>query len=109
MIPAIIMVVFLGQYVLLAFGKDYSSEGFRFLQILALSGVFVGINAVFGTLFKVKHRVKELFIISILNAIIILGLSYLLIDKALLGIGLAWMIGQGIVSGVYVILSFRRG
>ena len=41
LIPAIIIIVFLGKYILLAFGKDYSSEGFRLLQFFAISGVFI--------------------------------------------------------------------
>jgi exosortase/archaeosortase family protein len=108
LIPGILIFVFLGQYVLLAFGKQYSIEGFRFLQLLALSGVFVGVNSVFGTLLKVKKRVKSLIVVSIFSAVLILGGSYLLIGRGLLGIGYAWIFGQAIVSAVYLLIWRRN-
>ncbi|MEK6918363.1 MAG: archaeosortase/exosortase family protein [Nanoarchaeota archaeon] len=104
LIPAILITIFFGKYILLLFGQAYSSEGFRFLQMLALSGIFMGINSIFGTLLRVKKKIKSLIVISIFNAVLILGLSYLFMGRnlGLLGIGYAWMIGQGIVSVVYV-------
>jgi len=111
LIPGILITIFLGKYILLLFGHQYSVEGFRFLQIIALSGVFIGINSIFGTLLRVKKKIKSLIFISIFNAILILGLSYLFMNNGLglLGIGYAWLIGQGIVSGVYLRVGRGRG
>ncbi len=102
-IPAIILIIFFGKYVLLLFGKAYSDEGAMFLNLLAISGIFISINAVFGTLFRVKKRIKSLIFISMINAFIVLGGSYLLLDKGLLGIGYSWVIGQGITSLIYLV------
>ena len=44
LIPAILVTFLFGRYILLAFGKEYSSEGVIFLQILAISGIFLSIN-----------------------------------------------------------------
>ncbi|MCD4670534.1 MAG: oligosaccharide flippase family protein [Actinomycetia bacterium] len=101
-IPAIIITVFLGKYILLAFGKDYSTEGLKFLRLLALSGIFVSINYLSGTVLRVKHKIKALISINLFSAILILGLSYLLLTRGLLGIGFAWIIGQGLVSLIYL-------
>lgn len=100
-IPAIIVTVFFGKYILLSFGEDYSSKGLLFLRLLALSSIFLSFNTVFGTILRVKHRIRLLIYINLVNAISILGLSYLFLSKGLLGIGLAWMAGQGLVSLVY--------
>ena len=108
LIPAIIIIVFIGQYILLAFGKNYSIEGFRFLQLLSLSSVFVAINSIFGVLLKVKKNVRSLIFISIFSAIVILGISYLLIGQGLFGVGLAWAVGNAIVSIAYLALSFGK-
>ncbi len=110
LIPAIAVIVFSGQYILLAFGKEYSREGFKFLQMLALSGVFVGINNIFGTLLRVKKRIKSLIFISIFSAILVLGISYLLINNGfgLLGIGYAYLIGQAIISASYLLVWRRK-
>lgn len=89
LIPAILITIFFGKYLLLLFGKEYSTGGFRLLQLLALSGVFVSINYTFGTILRVKHRIKELILISFVAALLILGLSYLFLARGLLGIGLA--------------------
>jgi O-antigen/teichoic acid export membrane protein len=101
-IPAILIAVFLGKYILLAFGKDYSIEGLILLRLLALSGIFISINSVIGTILRVKHRIRVLIYINFINTIIILGLSYLFLSKGLLGIGFAWIIGQGLVSLIYL-------
>jgi O-antigen/teichoic acid export membrane protein len=100
-IPAIIVTVFFGKYILLAFGKDYSNEGLIFLRLLALSGIFVSFNTIFGTILRVKHKIMVLIYINLINAILILGLSYLFLIKGLLGIGFAWITGQGLVSLIY--------
>jgi O-antigen/teichoic acid export membrane protein len=73
------------------------------LNLLAISSIFISINSVFGSLFRVKHKIKELIIISIISAVSTLGLTYLWIDHGLIGIGLAWLIGQGITTIVYVV------
>jgi exosortase/archaeosortase family protein len=111
LIPGILITIFLGKYILLLFGHEYSSEGFRFLQLLALSGIFMGINSIFGTLLRVKKKIKSLIVISIFNAVLILGLSYLFMSNnlGLLGIGYAWIIGNAIVSGIYVMVWRSKG
>jgi len=110
LIPAILAIVFFGQYILLAFGKEYSTEGFTFLKIMALSGIFVSINSVFGTVFKVKNKIKEIIIVNAIGAVIIVGLSYFLIHKgdALIGIGIAWIAGQVAMNLAYWGMNGRR-
>jgi len=108
-IPVIIITIFFGKYILLAFGKDYSDEGLIFLRLLALSGIFVSFNTIFGTILRIKHRIMMLIYINLICAISILGLSYLFLTKGLLGIGFAWIIGQGLASLIYfgMIISKR--
>jgi O-antigen/teichoic acid export membrane protein len=107
-IPAIILILFFGKYALLLFGKEYSEQGYQFLSVLAISGIFVSINSVFGTLFKVKKRVKELIVMSGISTVLILGLSYVLLNKGLIGIGVAWITGQVIISGIYIVRELGR-
>ena len=108
LIPVIIITFFFGKYILIAFGKQYSEEGFMLLQLLAISSIFISINSIFGSILRVKHKIKELIIISFIGALLILGLSYFLISKELLGIGIAWIIGNMVVSGIYLAFSLRR-
>ena len=43
-VPAIIVIFLFGNYILLAFGKEYSYEGFILLKFLSISGIFISIN-----------------------------------------------------------------
>ena len=105
LIPAILFTILFGQYILLLFGREYAVEGFRFLQLISLSGIFVGINAVFVSTFKVQKRVKEIFIKSIIGTFVILILAYLLISKeGLLGVAYAWVIGQFVMNIVFTLM-----
>jgi len=44
LVPAILVTFLFENYILLAFGKEYSSEGIIFLRILAISGIFLSIK-----------------------------------------------------------------
>lgn len=104
LIPAILITILFGGHILLAFGKEYSAQGFNFLKIMAISGIFVSINSIFGSVFRVRKRIFGIIIASIIGAVTILGLSYLFIDKGLIGIGYAYIIGQAIVGLTYALM-----
>lgn len=107
LLPAMMAVYFFGKYILLVFGFEYAKEGTEFLQLLAISGTFIYINSVGGVLLNIRHQIKKLIAINITSTLLILGLSYLLISKELMGIGFAWIVGNMVISGVYLVLRFR--
>lgn len=110
-IPSILAIIFLGNYVLLAFGKEYSNQGIEFLKIMALSGIFVSINSVFGSVFKVRNKVKYIIIVNVIGVSAILGLSYFFIQsgRGLVGVGIAWIIGQIAMNLGYLIFNKAKG
>jgi len=101
--PAILVTFLFGKYILLVFGKEYSSEGVIFLQILAISGIFLSINYIGNSIFYIKHRIKLMILVNFIGASIILSLSIMLIHQNLLGIGVGWILGQGISSVIYLL------
>lgn len=101
LIPGILILIFFGNYILLIFGSEYSREGLKFLQIFSLSGIFVSINSIFSSVFKIKEKIGILLFINIISSLIIITLSYLLLNKGLIGIGISWMIGVAISSLIY--------
>jgi len=103
LIPAILVTFLFGKYILLAFGKKYSSEGVIFLQILAISGIFLSINYIGNSIFYIKHRIKLMILVNFIGASIVLSLSIILIHQNLLGTGIGWMLGQGIISVIYLL------
>ena len=104
MIPAIILITLLGKYVLTFFGQNYAIEGTEFLQILAISGIFVSINSVYSAIVRVKKMIRFMILVSIISASIVLGLSYISITNGygLQGVGFSFLIGQIVSSIIYV-------
>ena len=97
-IPAIIVTFLFGNYILLAFGKEHSDEGFILLKFLSISGIFISINAIGVAILKIKHKIKLMILLSLITAAVILSLSVILIKMNLfgvVGVGIGWIVGQG--------------
>jgi O-antigen/teichoic acid export membrane protein len=109
-IPAIIVICIFGNYLLLVFGKEYSYEGFILLRYLSISGIFISINAIGGTILNIKHKIKLMILLNLLNTIIILSISVILIKMNLfgiIGIGIGYVVGQGATVLIYLFLIKR--
>jgi len=105
-IPAIIVTFLFGNYILLAFGKKYSEEGFILLKLLSISGIFYSINAIGSVILNIKHKIKLLILLDFINASAILSLSVFLLKMNLfgvVGVGIGWIVGQGIISVIYLL------
>ena len=111
LIPAILITILFGGHILLAFGKEYSAQGFNFLKLMALSGILVSINSIFGSVFRIRKKILGILVASIISAITILGLSYLFIHqgRGLIGIAYAYIIGQAVVALFYWISYKKKG
>lgn len=111
LIPGIIIILFFGNYLLLLFGSEYSSEGLILLQIFAISSIFVALNRIFMATRRVLKRLKPIVAIASFNAIAVVGMSYvLLLTLGIIGIAIAWTLSHGIVSAAIGIhLVHRRG
>lgn len=108
LIPAIIILLLSGTWLLLAFGAIYSEKGLDLLRFLALSGVFIGVNSVYYTILRVLGRIRQLIIISGFTAVATLTGSYLIIQTAgIVGIGYIWFAVQGVTS-IYVLFALKK-
>ena len=75
---------------------------------MALSGIFVSVNSVFGTLLRVKKKIRTLLAVSIITAVIILGTGWFLLSTSNAGlkeIGIVYLAGQAITSVIYLVMS----
>lgn len=110
LIPAVVIVLLLGEHLLLLFGKEYSVGGLILLQVFALSSVFVTFNSIFMATRRVLKRLRPIIAIPMFNAFVIVGLAHVFLDVfGLIGVALAWMLSQGLVSlgiGVYVLTGY---
>jgi O-antigen/teichoic acid export membrane protein len=108
LIPAIALLLACGKWILLAFGESYSENALPLLQVLALSGIFMGINSVYYTILQVERKIAELVIINGIIALIVLIGSYLTIpETGIVGVGYVWFAVQGVL-GVYIIVRMIK-
>lgn len=97
--PAILLVLFLGDKILLLFGSEYSGNALKLLWILALSSIPFAINELYVMIKRVELKVKP--VVYTYSGIIIpvLGGSYILASKiGLTGVGFSCILGQGVVA-----------
>ncbi len=109
MVPAVVVLCVGGGLLLSMFGKAYSVEGFRFLQLVAVTGLAVCALSLLETYFRVVGNSNWLIIINIFYMGTICGLGYVLLPFGLAGIGVAWLAGHVVASVVsYLLLRTCR-
>jgi O-antigen/teichoic acid export membrane protein len=107
LVPAIILLVALGKWLLLLFGENYSSNALTLLWILGASGIFMAVNDIYYSILRVRGRIRELFVIRALLSIAVIVASSLIAPKiGIVGIGYAWIAAHAATS-IYVLLIVR--
>jgi O-antigen/teichoic acid export membrane protein len=107
LIPVVILFVFGGKWLLLAFGQAYSSHALSLLRILTISSLPLGINCIYTSILRVTNRIKELAGIWAFVALATLLTSYLILPTTgIIGIGYTWLVAHSLVA-LYIIF-FRR-
>jgi O-antigen/teichoic acid export membrane protein len=113
LVPGVLFVMFLGGYLLLLFGGDYSSEGFVLLQVFAIASIFMAFNGVFLATRRVLKRMWPIIAIPAFNAFAIVSLANLLLGPmGLVGTAIAWALSHALISlgiGVYYAVLHLRG
>ncbi len=105
LIPAILFLCFFGDILLGFVGEEYKI-GFELMKIMAISTIFYSIFQVYLSIKKAQKDMGRLFVISALNFILILGLSYVFLNfYGMVGIGYAWFIGYMIIMLVIGIMA----
>ncbi len=108
LIPSIIFIILFGKYILLFFGKEYSSQGIFLLQLLALSVIFTSINGTLSTILNIKGRLNLLLMMCILGPLILLSILHFVIPKGLVTLGYGWFLGEGIIAILYSIIVWIK-
>ena len=109
-IPTTFIILTVGNKILLMFGKEYSENATHILWLLALSCIPYTFNRMYITLKKIKHDINTVIAINGATAIIGLGSAYLLLNQiGLIGVGVGWVLGQGIVMvGILYMLYIQK-
>ena len=107
LVPAIIAIIALGKTILSAFGKSYVVNGYSLLILLVLASIPVGIKLLANVLFNIENKVGLIIITNAVTVASVLTLSFTLITKGLIGIGVAWLSGEtiGTLLAIYLVIS----
>ncbi len=107
LVPAVILIILIGKWILLAFGTSYSVNALHLLWILAISSLPLGINFIYTSVLRVTGRIKELIALWGFIAVTVLVISYLVMPATgIIGIGYTWLGAQGI-SAIYAASALR--
>jgi O-antigen/teichoic acid export membrane protein len=100
LLPAILVLLVGGKFLLGFFGKSYSADGIDFLYLIAVSGIAVGGYSMFNSLFRVRKKLFALVAMNVCYAGTIVVFTYTLLPLGLIGIGLSWLAGNLIACAV---------
>ncbi len=103
LVPSVLIMVLFGNYILQFFGKSYAQDAFRFLQIISISAFFMPVALFGNSILRIYHKIWALIILNLAGCIIILGSCYLLMSYGLVGVGWGLLIGQIIISFIYLL------
>jgi len=94
LVPAIIVIISVGKYLLMFFGQDYSDYGSNLLVLLALSSILIAFKSIYISKLNIEKRLKELIFMN-LSVVLLMFIALLFTIKlGVFGMGLAWVIGQ---------------
>jgi O-antigen/teichoic acid export membrane protein len=107
LVPAVILALLFGKWLLLLFGEAYSVNGLLLLRVLCISSLFIGVMRVYTSTLRVEDRIRELALIYGFRAAATLIGSYLVMPVyGMAGIGYVWLAVHGVI-GVYALLAMR--
>jgi len=105
-IPAGVLVLLLGQFVLSFFGPLYVAHGYLPLQLLTLASAVGALNYFGDTLLNIKKLPRMYVFMNALNAVAIVALVYASAPRGLAAIALSNLVGQVITLGVYITINW---
>ncbi len=109
LVPAIIVLLLLGDKILLVFSSEYSANSTKLLWVLSCSALPLGLNHLYFTIKRVEKKMKSVILLNIFIVAVTLGLSYLLLPSmGIIGAGLGWLISHGIVAVFTLSYLIRR-
>jgi len=109
LIPLIIIVFIIGDKILLLFGEGYSQEATRLLWMFALSSVPITINGIYLYKKRVEKKMKSVIGLNALSVVLTISLSYFLLPViGIIGAGIGWLGGRGIVTLIIGGLLLKR-
>jgi O-antigen/teichoic acid export membrane protein len=109
LIPAIIILFVFSDEILLLFGQTYSVNASTLLWFFVISCIPYAINQIYITIKRVQLEIKPMIYVNLTTAILVISGSYILMNIiGLIGVGIAWIFGQGVVALIVSVFLVKK-
>ena len=109
LIPAIMGIFIFGRYVLLLFGEAYAENAFKVLLILSLASIPHAINVVYVAVKRVKKEIMPvIYVYGAVAVLTLIGSCVVIQEMGLIGIGISWIFGNGVVALIAGVKMIQR-
>lgn len=94
-----ISILFFGDFILSLYGGAYSKNAFELLQLLAFASIPYSLNVLYIAIKRARKEATPTIYINGFIALFTISVGYLLLQHmGIIGIGVAWMLGNGFAS-----------
>jgi O-antigen/teichoic acid export membrane protein len=108
MIPVFFALFFFGDKILGIFSQEYAEQAFQLLQLLAVSGLFSALIAIWYSIKRIQKDIKMINYIGTAYAILLIASAYVtLLLYGLIGVGYAWL-GSSVLICMLIIWTMRK-
>jgi O-antigen/teichoic acid export membrane protein len=105
--PVVLLLIFFGEPLLGLISQNYLNA-LNIFRLMLVSTFFIVFYNIFISIKRIQKDIKVLIFIGTINAILLIGFNYILMQIfGLIGIGYAWIISYGLLS-LFVIIMARR-
>ncbi len=98
LVPAVVITLAVGPYLLLIFGKTYSTSASPILRVLALSSIPFAFNSIFTTVMNLRKKLWAVIGIHAIVSTLSLTLSYMYILHGVEYVAWIWLATQSILA-----------
>lgn len=108
MVPAALILAVLGPLVLRVFGSSYSSGGAGVIVVLAIAAPAVAAYMLGNAILKIKNKIYSIIVVNMIYCGLISGLAILWVDRGLVWVAAAWLVGNLVAGMIAFILSSTK-
>lgn len=109
LVPAIIVTWFLSSFLLSLFGSDYQQESLWLLRILIISSIPLALNERYIAVCRIRRKTTPIIMVYTYIALFTIGAGAALLRPiGLIGIGIAWLAGNLIITVITSIIITKE-
>jgi O-antigen/teichoic acid export membrane protein len=106
MVPAGLVLAFLGPFVLEIFGKSYSQGGAHVIIVLALAAPAVAAYTVGSVILRIKNQLYSIIAVNVVYFLGVSGLAFFWAGYGITWVAGAWLAGNIIAAGMSFLLIY---